>query len=110
MAPIAEPGGPGPVSAGEMSKPGLELHSGIGNDVSSPVNSKINTVQPAHFLCPASLYSRDSLMILSVINCSLHFSYQNAQLVIFNSKEIYPPAMNTVRNYSLNLTKERTMP
>ena len=93
-------------SADGRSSPGLGLDSRIGNDVSSQMNSKINTLEPAYISCALLLSTaRDSLMILSVINCRLHFSYQNAQLVIFNSKEIYPLAMNTVRNYSLNLTK-----
>lgn len=61
---------------------------------------------------PAPCFSEqpDSWTVLSVINRSLRVSYQNAQPVIFNSKEIYPLAMNTVRNYSLDLTKERTKP
>lgn len=75
------------------------------------MNSKINTLEPA--CTPRVLLfgaAGESGTLLSVINCSLHSSYQNAQLVIFNAKEIYPPAMNAVRNYSLNLTKERAMP
>lgn len=80
--------------------------SGIQNDVSSQMNSKINTAGRA-LPVPASARSQLAT-VLPVINRSPHFSYPNAQLVIFNSQEICPPAVDTVRNYSLELTEART--
>lgn len=82
--------------------------SGIQNDVSSQMNSKINTAGRA-LPVPASARSQLAT-VLPVINRSPHFSYPNAQLVIFNSQEICPPAVDTVRNYSLELTEARTGP